>query len=55
MDSNGNKNITLEGLQLPTERYLELKARERVIAGWVKIISDKTGVQINLEDLEKAV
>lgn len=41
-------------LELSDKRYLELKAREKVIANWVKIIGDKTGVKINLEDLEKA-
>ena len=40
-------------LELSDKRYLELKAREKVIINWVKIIADKTGVQINLEDLEK--
>jgi hypothetical protein len=32
-----------------------LKARENVIANWVKQIGDKAGVKINLEDLEKVV
>lgn len=40
-------------LELSDKRYLELKAREKVIVSWVKIIADKTGVQINWEDLEK--
>jgi len=40
-------------LELSDKRYLELKAREKVIVNWVKTIADKTGVQINLEDLEK--
>lgn len=42
-------------LQLSDKRYLELKARETVIVNWVKTIADKTGIKINLEDLEKAV
>ncbi len=41
-------------LELSDKRYLELKAREKVIVGWVKKIADKTGVSISLEDLEKA-
>lgn len=41
-------------LELSDKRYLELKARQNVIVNWVKTIGDKTGVKINLEDLEKA-
>lgn len=41
-------------LELSDKRYLELKARQNVIANWVKTIAEKTGVKINLEDLEKA-
>lgn len=40
-------------LELSDKRYLELKAREKVIVGWVKQIADKTGVAISWEDLEK--
>lgn len=40
-------------LQFSDKRYLELKAREKVIVSWVRTIADKTGVQINFEDLEK--
>lgn len=40
-------------LQLSDKRYLELKARQDVIVNWVKQIGDKTGVKINLEELEK--
>lgn len=40
-------------LELSDKRYLELKARQNLIASWVKVIGDKTGVTINLEDLEK--
>lgn len=42
-------------LELSDKRYLELKARQNVIANWVKQIADKTGVKISLEDLEKAI
>jgi len=41
-------------LALSDKRYLELKAREKVIVSWVQKIADKTGVKISLEDLEKA-
>lgn len=40
-------------LELSDKRYLELKRRELVIAKWVKQIADKTGVKIDLEELEK--
>lgn len=40
-------------LRLSDERYLELKAREKIIISWVKTIADKTGVKINFEELEK--
>ena len=49
MDLNYNKNY----FELSDKQYFELKARENVIVNWVKKIADKTGVQINLEDLEK--
>ena len=42
-------------LELSDKRYLELKAKQNVIVGWVKQIADKTGIPISLEDLEKAV
>ena len=41
-------------LQLSDKRYMELKAKQNVIVNWVKQIADKTGVKINLEDLDKA-
>jgi len=48
------KNVTLDVWMLSDKRYLELKFRQNVIAKWVKAIGDKTGVVINLADLEKA-
>lgn len=42
-------------LRLSDERYLELKAREKVIISWVKTIADKTGVKIDFQELEKIV
>ena len=53
MDAN-KKNIIFDNLLLSDQRYLELKYGQNVIANWVKTIGDKTGVKINLEDLEKA-
>lgn len=40
-------------LELSDKRYLELKGRERLLAKWVKMIADKTGVNIDLAELEK--
>lgn len=40
-------------LELSDKRYLELKARQNLIVSWVKIIGDKTGVKIDLTELEK--
>ena len=40
-------------LALSDKRYLELKRREMILAKWVKQIADKTGVKIDLEELEK--
>ena len=40
-------------LELSDKRYLELKNRERLMAKWIKEIADKTGVQIDLAELEK--
>ena len=40
-------------LELSDKRYLELKNRERLLAKWIKQIADKTGVQIDLAELEK--
>ena len=41
-------------LAISEKRYLELKARQEVIISWVKVIAEKTGVKIDLEELEKA-
>lgn len=40
-------------LQLSDRRYLELKRRDMVIARWLKQVADKTGVEIDLAELEK--
>jgi hypothetical protein len=52
MDMNNQK---YNDLLLSDKSYLELKARQNVIANWVKTITDKTGIKIGLEDLEKAI
>lgn len=38
---------------LSDKRYLELKRRDLVIGRWLKQIADKTGVEIDLAELEK--
>lgn len=65
MDGLEGRMDTLEGemsglrssvnnyLRLPDERYLELKAREKVIISWVKTLAEKTGVKIDFKELEK--
>lgn len=40
-------------LDLSDKRYLELKRRDAVIAKWVKQVAEKTGVPIDLAELEK--
>ncbi len=40
-------------LELSDKRYLELKNREKLLAKWIKQIADKTGVSIDLAELEK--
>lgn len=40
-------------LQLSDKRYLELKRRDMVIAKWLKQVADKTGVEIDLAELER--
>jgi len=40
-------------LELSDKRYLELKRRNMIIAKWVKEIGEKTGVEVDLEELEK--
>ena len=40
-------------LELSDRRYLELKNREKLLAKWIKQIADKTGVSIDLAELEK--
>ena len=40
-------------LELSDKRYLELKNREKLLAKWIKQIADKTGVNIDLAELEK--
>lgn len=40
-------------LELSDKRYLELKNRERLLGKWIKMIADKTGVPIDLAELEK--
>lgn len=40
-------------LELSDKRYLELKNREKLLAKWIKQIADKTGVEIDLAELEK--
>ncbi|MDP3741169.1 MAG: hypothetical protein Q8R08_02460 [bacterium] len=40
-------------LELSDKRYLELKNRGKLLAKWIKQIADKTGVSIDIAELEK--
>ncbi len=40
-------------LELSDKRYLELKNKYRLLGKWVKQIADKTGVNIDITELEK--
>ena len=40
-------------IDLSDKRYLELKRRDLVIAKWLKQVADKTGVPLDLNELEK--
>ena len=40
-------------LALSDKRYLELKAKQTIMLKWIAQIADKTGVTINLKELEQ--
>lgn len=40
-------------MELSDKRYLELKHKNLVVAKWLKQIADKTGVKIDLAELDK--
>ncbi|MDP1709608.1 MAG: hypothetical protein Q8L21_01850 [Candidatus Komeilibacteria bacterium] len=42
-------------LDLSNECYLELKHRDTLIVNWLKVIGDKTGVPIDVGQLEKVI
>lgn len=39
-------------LELSDKRYLELKRKNLVLAKWIKVLADKTGVKLDLKELE---
>ena len=47
---NSNVNNYLE---LSEKRYSELKQRDVLLAKWIKLVADKTGVSVDLSLLEK--
>lgn len=58
MDKLNHSMAALSGkvtnyLQLSDKRYLELKRRDLIIAQWLKQIADKSGVPIDLAELER--
>lgn len=52
-DVSGLSSKVVMYLELSDKRYLELKNREKLLAKWIKQIADKTGVSIDLAELEK--
>lgn len=40
-------------LELSEKRYSELKQRDALLAKWLKLVADKTGVPIDVSSLEK--
>jgi len=40
-------------LELSDKRYLEIKRRQVILAKWVKQVADKTGIEIDLAELDK--
>ena len=40
-------------MELSDKRYLELKHKNLIIAKWLKQVAEKTGVKIDLAELEK--
>jgi hypothetical protein len=47
---NSNVNNYLE---LSEKRYAELKQRDVMLAKWIKLVADKTGVPVDVSQLEK--
>jgi DNA anti-recombination protein RmuC len=47
---NSNVNNYLE---LSEKRYSELKQRDALLAKWLKLVADKSGVPIDVSQLEK--
>jgi len=47
---NSNVNNYLE---LSERRYAELKQRDVLLAKWIKLVANKTGVPVDLSQLEK--
>jgi len=47
---NSNVNNYLE---LSEKRYAELKQRDVILAKWIKLVADKTGVPVDVSQLEK--
>lgn len=55
MENNNNQKSTVSAgsFYISDEQYAELKRRDVVIAHWLKAIADKTGVPVDLGQLEK--
>jgi hypothetical protein len=40
-------------LELSERRYVELKQRDALLAQWIKLVAEKTGVPVDVSQLEK--
>ena len=47
------KNNVNNYLDLSEKRYSELKQRDALLAGWLKLIAEKANVQIDVSQIEK--
>jgi hypothetical protein len=47
------KNNVNNYLELSEKRYVELKQRDILLAKWLKLVAEKTGVSIDVSQLEE--
>ena len=47
------ENKVTNYLELSDKRYLELKRKNLILAKWIKELSEKTGVKLDLKELEE--
>lgn len=52
-DMNALNSKVTNYLELSDKRYLELKRKNLILAKWVKQLADKTGLKLDLKELEE--